>query len=321
MDASIPFLDLKAQYQPIEGEVDSAIQRVLERGWYVLGQELAVFEAAFAEFLGVKYVVGVGSGTDALQLALMAAGVEAGDDVITVPNTCVPTVAAIVAAGATPVMVDVDAEMLTMDPDKVSMAVTGRTKAILPVHLYGHPCDIDPIVVTAEQHNIPVIEDCAQAHGSVYKGRRCGGDGLASAFSFYPTKNLGAYGDGGGIATNDGELTVLLLRMRNYGEEQRYRHTVKGMNSRLDEIQAAILRVKLPYLEDANEERRRYAAYYCEHLAGLPLNLLSEATWASSNYHLFVVRTPLRDALAAHLRERGIETLIHYPIPLLSQRF
>ena len=319
MGMTVPFLDLTAQYHHIEQEINDAINTVLHSGWYILGKELTNFEQAFAEYLGVQHVIGVGSGTDALQLSLTALGVTQGDEVITVPNTCVPTVAAIVATGARPVLVDVHPETLTLDPQLLEPAITPNTKAILPVHLYGHPCDIDPIVTIADRHNIPLLEDCAQAHGTRYKGKRCGGDGAAAAFSFYPTKNLGAYGDGGAVATNDEALATHLRQLRNYGEEKRYHHTVKGINSRLDEIQAAILRVKLAYLGEDNAARCQHAETYREHLADLPLILPPEAPWATSNHHLFVIRTTERDALATHLRDHGIGTLIHYPIPIHIQ--
>ncbi len=317
--AMIPFSELNTQFKEIEAEVRAAIDEVLASGWYVLGQQVAAFEAEFAAYLGVRHVVGVGSGTDAIQLALVAAGVKAGSEVVTAPNTCVPTVAAISATGATPVFADVDAHTLTLSPEKLETAITVRTRAIVPVHLYGHPCDMGPLERIAAERNIPLIEDCAQAHGTLYKGNACGGFGRAAAFSFYPSKNLGAFGDGGAVATNDDAMAEQVRMLRNYGEEKRYHHRLKGFNSRLDELQAAILRVKLKYLDQWNNARRDLAGQYLEVLGDLPLALPREAGWARHNYHLFVVRSPERDELAAHLEEKGIRVLQHYPIPVHRQ--
>lgn len=315
----VPFLELKGEQDRIGSEVRAAVERVLSSGWYVLGKELEAFEEEFAEYLGVAHVVGVGSGTDAIHLALRALGVGPGDEVITAANTCVPTLAGISATGAAPVLVDVDEETLTLDPSRLTDAVGERTKAVVPVHLYGHPCDMDGIAEALAGRDIAVMEDCAQAHGARYRGRLCGGLGSAAAFSFYPTKNLGAYGDGGAVATDDAGVAEELRRLRNYGEVERYRHAGRGFNSRLDEVQAAVLRVKLGYLEEWNEARRVLAQLYGEALKELPVRLPAEAQWARHCRHLYVIRSSRRDALQAHLGESGIGTLLHYPVPIHLQ--
>ena len=299
--------------------VRPAIDRVLRRGWYVLGEEVAAFEREFAAWLGVERVVGVGSGTDAIHLALRAVGVEPGDEVITAANTCVPTVAGICAAGARPVPADVDAGTLTLDPASVEGAITRRTRAIVPVHLYGHPCDMDGLMAVARVHDLRVVEDCAQAHGALYKGRKCGTFGDAAAFSFYPTKNLGCFGDGGAVATNNPEVAERLRKLRNYGERERYVHDSAGFNSRLDELQAAVLRAKLPQLDAWTEDRRVRAARYDELLRSLPVRLPAEADGARHCYHLYAIRHTLRDALQRHLKDAGIGTLLHYPLPIHRQ--
>ena len=316
----IPFVEFKGQFKSIEQEIRAAVDDVLQSGWYILGRHCTAFEEEFAAYVGVRHAVGVGSGTEAIHLALTAAGVGPGDEIITVANTCVPTVAGISASGATPAFVDIDPVTCTMDPSKLEAAMTERTKAIVPVHLYGHPCDMDPIMAVAEKHDIVVVEDCAQAHGAEYRGRRCGTFGTAAAFSFYPTKNLGAYGDGGCVTTNSDALDKELRMLRNYGEEVRYHHSVRGFNSRLDEIQAAILRVKLKHLDEWNDARRERACAYGKHLQGLPIALPVEAPWGRHIYHLFVVRTPQRDRLQKHLHEREIGALLHYPIPIHLQK-
>lgn len=315
----IPFVDLQAQYRTIEADVRAALDRVLARGWYVLGEEGTAFEAEFAAWVGTEYAVGVGSGTEAIHLALRAVGAGHGDEVITVANTCVPTVAAIGASGATPVLVDAHPDTLTLDPGTLEAAITPRTRAIVAVHLYGHPCDMDPIVAVARARGIAVIEDCAQAHGSRYRGRACGTLGDLGAFSFYPSKNLGALGDGGAITTNNADYAAQLKRLRNYGEDTRYYHTVPGFNSRLDEMQAAVLRTKLPHVAGWNEARRGLATRYAEVLRELPLTLPPAAAWAESNVHLYPVRTPERDGLQAHLKDAGVQTLMHYPVPIHLQ--
>lgn len=315
----IPFVELQSQFRQIEDQVRSAIDRVLERSWYVLGEEGAAFEREFASWVGTAHAVGVGSGTEAIHLALRAASIGQGDEVITVANTCVPTIAGIGASGATPVLVDAHPDTLTLDPAMLAGTLTARTRAIVPVHLYGHPCDMDPIMAFAADHGLTVVEDCAQAHGARYKGRACGTLGHMAAFSFYPSKNLGAYGDGGAVTTSDPALDAALRKLRNYGEETRYHHVVPGFNSRLDEIQAAILRVKLPHVAGWNEQRRALAARYADALVGLPLQLPPRAEWAESNHHLYPVRLAQREGLQSFLRDRGIQTLMHYPIPVHLQ--
>lgn len=315
----IPFVELNTQFTAIESEMREAIDRVLKSGWFVLGEELSTFEQAFASYLGVDHVVGVGSGTDAIHLALRAAGIEAGDEVITVAHTAVPTVAGICAAGATPVLVDIDPDTCTMDPERLAEAISSKTRAVVPVHLYGHPCDMDAILAVADANDLVVIEDCAQAHGARYRDRHCGAFGAASAFSFYPSKNLGAYGDGGAVVTNSGACAERLKRLRNYGESTRYHHVSQGFNSRLDELQAAVLGVKLRHLDAWNRARNELAARYRKVLEGLPVELPHEAEWATHCYHLFVIRTPRRDELREHLHAAGIGTQLHYPVPVHLQ--
>lgn len=315
----IPFVELQSEFRAIETEVREAINRVLERTWYILGEECQAFEAEFAAWLGKGHVVGVGSGTEAIHLALRAAGIGHGDEVITAANTCVPTVAGIGASGATPVFVDVDPETLTLDPERLVAARTDKTRAIVPVHLYGHPCDMDPILDFAESHGLIVVEDCAQAHGAQYKGRMCGTLGHLAAFSFYPSKNLGAYGDGGAVTTPNRDHAETLRKLRNYGEETRYTHTIPGFNSRLDELQAAVLRVKLNHLDAWLAQRRALAEAYFAALRDEPVECPVEADWARSAWHLFPIRCESRDALQAHLREQDVHTLIHYPIPVHQQ--
>lgn len=316
----VPFVELKSQFCELEQDIRAAIDRVLQRSWYILGEEGANFEREFAAWIGTPHAVGVGSGTEAIHLALRAAGIGHGDEVITVANTCVPTIAAIGASGATVVLVDAHPVTLTLDPGQLPAAITARTRAIVPVHLYGHPCDMDPIMEIAQAHEITVVEDCAQAHGARYKGRVCGTLGHFGAFSFYPSKNLGAYGDGGALTTHLPEMDAALRKLRNYGEDTRYNHVVEGFNSRLDEIQAAILRAKLPHVDMWNRQRQALAARYDAALAGLPVQLPPLAEWALSNRHLYPIRSSQRDALQAFLRERGVQTLMHYPIPVHLQK-
>ncbi len=315
----IPYVELKTQFAAIEPEVRAAIDEVFASGWFVLGEQVRSFETEFANYLGIGHAVGVASGTDAIHLALRALGIGPGDEVITVPNTCVPTLCGIVATGATPVLADVDPETLTLCPERFAEAITSKTRAVVPVHLYGHPCDMDSILAVARQHGIAVVEDCAQAHGSLYKGTHCGTFGDAAAFSFYPSKNLGAYGDGGTVVTSREDVAERVRMLRNYGEETRYHHTIQGVNSRLDEMQAAILRVKLRHLDKWNAARRTRATAYGHELANAGVTVPMEADWAQSNYHLYVVRSELRDALQEHLRSNGIGTYIHYPIPIHRQ--
>jgi dTDP-4-amino-4,6-dideoxygalactose transaminase len=311
----IPVCDLRRQYHSIEPEIDEAVARVLDRGWFILGEEVAAFEDEFAAYCEASYAVGVASGTDALHLALRAVGAGPGNEVITVANAGVPQTVAIELAGARPVFVDVEAETLNMDPTLLESRITPRTRAILPVHLYGQPADLDPILEIASRHGLAVVEDAAQAHGALYKRRRVGALGHIGIFSFYPTKNLGAYGDGGMVVTNDPALAERVRLLRQYGWEKQYTSTLRGVNSRLDELQAAILRVKLRHLDEWNARRREIAARYDELLAGSGVVTPVEQPYAHHVYHLYVIRTPQRDALRACLREAGVGTSIHYPLP------
>lgn len=320
----IYFSNIKKGYKNLKDEIDKAVISVLESGFYVLGQEVQRFEQEFAEYCGSKFAIGVGSGTDALQLALMASGVSRGDEVITVPNTAVPTVTAISSIGAQPVFVDIDPVYYTLDPDLLENAITKKTKAIIPVHIYGQAANIDIIVKIAKLHSIPVIEDACQAHGaSCYIGKKtkkkAGSIGDLGCFSFYPTKNLGAYGDGGMIVTDDESMAQKIKMLRNYGQEDRYHHRIKGINSRLDELHAAILRIKLKELDNKNEIRRKKAGLYTEHLKNYDIILPKEAEYARHVYHLYVIRIPDRDALQKHLLKHNIQTLIHYPVPVHMQ--
>jgi dTDP-4-amino-4,6-dideoxygalactose transaminase len=312
----IPFVDLKAQYHSIKHEIDTAITDVLEATSFVLGKQVAAFEAAFATYTGTSQSIAVNSGTSALHLALLAAGIGPGDEVITVPFTFVATVAAVEYCGARPVFVDVDPQTLTMDPSRIESAITERTKAILPVHLYGHPADMDPILEVARRHNLVVIEDAAQAHGAEYKGRRIGSIGHMGCFSFYPGKNLGAYGEGGAVVTDNPEFARTIRILRDWGAEKKYHHILKGFNYRMEGIQGAILGVKLPYLEAWTEARRAHAGAYRRHLAGSGLELSVEAPSVRHVYHVFPVFTPQRDELQAYLGLKGIQTGIHYPSPV-----
>jgi len=315
----IPFLDLKAQYHSIKPEIDEAVLNLLESTQYVLGSEVAAFENDFAAYCGTKHAVGVNSGTSALHLALLAAGVGPGDEVITVPFSFVATVAAICYTGARPVFVDVDPVTLTMDPVQVEAVITPRTKAVLPVHLYGQPADMDPIVAAAARHGLAVIEDAAQAHGAEYRGRRVGSIGQLGCFSFYPGKNLGACGEGGMVVTNDDAQAKTLRMLRDWGQEQRYHHVLRGFNYRLEGLQGAILRVKLRHLETWTEARRRHAHAYDELLAGSDLRAVPARSDVRHVYHLYVVRHPERDAIQRLLGECGVQSGLHYPIPVHLQ--
>jgi dTDP-4-amino-4,6-dideoxygalactose transaminase len=315
----IPLIDLRAQYQSIKPRVDAAVTRVLDSGRFVLGPEVAAFEAEFAAHCRTRHAVGVSSGTSALHLALLAAGVGPGDEVVTVPFTFVATVAAILYVGATPVLVDVEPDTLNMDPRRVEAALTRRTKAILPVHLYGQPVEMAPILQIASARGLTVIEDAAQAHGAEDCGRRAGSMGSLGCFSFYPGKNLGAAGEGGAVTTDDDELAARLRLLRDWGAEHKYRHVLRGFNYRLEELQAAILRVKLAELEEWTEARRAHAARYRELLAGAAVRLPREASGRRHVYHVFAVRHPQRDRLATELAEHGVATGIHYPVPVHMQ--
>jgi dTDP-3-amino-3,4,6-trideoxy-alpha-D-glucose transaminase len=316
----IEFNNLKPLHRLLADELRAAVARVLERGWYILGPEVEAFEMAFARYHGVAHAVAVASGTDAIELGLRAAGVGPGDEVITVAHTAVATVCAIERSGAKPVLVDIDPASYTMDPAAARAALTSRTRAIVPVHLYGHPAEMKALLDIARRHNLLVLEDCAQAHGARYGGQLVGTMGQLSAFSFYPTKNLGAYGDGGAVITNDAQLAERLQRLRNYGQTQRYYHVQKGINSRLDEMQAALLSVKLAHLDEHNDVRRHLASCYRQHLRGIHVPRERHGEPAVQHvYHLYVVRHRQRDRLADGLKRRGVGTLIHYPIPLHRQ--
>lgn len=300
-------------------EIDAAISRVLSSGWYILGEEVAAFEQEFASYIGGSFGIGVGSGTEALHIALRACEVGPGDEVITVAHTAVATVAAIELSGARPVVVDIDPQTFTMDPNCIDDAITPKTKAIIPVHLYGHPADMEAIVAIASQRGLYVIEDCAQSHGAGYKGRKTGAWSDIAAFSFYPTKNLGAIGDGGMIVTNDSGLADRARLQREYGWRRRDDSEMAGMNSRLDELQAAILRVKLQYLDGDNSARRTLAGLYAELLASSNLVLPQEVGDITHSYHQYVVRSEKRDQLKTYLQEHGVGTQIHYPVPVHLQ--
>ena len=315
----VPFLDLSRQYLASKDEIDSAMARVFSRAWFILGEEVEAFEHEFAAYLGAQYGVGVGSGTEALHLALLACGVESGDEVITVPNTAVPTISAISFANAIPRLVDIDPATFTMDVQQVEAAITSRTKVLLPVHLYGQTANMAPLLEIARRHNLRVVEDACQAHGAAYGSRQAGTLGDAGCFSFYPSKNLGAYGDGGFVCTDKPEIAERLRLLRNYGQTRRYYHASKGFNSRLDELQAAILRVKLPYLDQENSRRSELARRYNELLQDLPVTRPQEAAWGHHVFHLYVVRAPERDRLCSYLAEHGIQTIIHYPVPVHLQ--
>jgi dTDP-4-amino-4,6-dideoxygalactose transaminase len=315
----IPFVDLSAQYGTIEEEINRAIVSVLQQTDFILGQSVADLEQEFAAFCETAHAVGLDSGTSALELALRAYDVGPGDEVITVANTFVATAFAISYTGATPVLVDIDPQTYTMDVNRVEQVITHRTKAIIPVHLYGQPADMDPILELARRHGLIVIEDACQAHGARYKGKRAGSLGHAAAFSFYPAKNLGAYGDGGMVVTNDAETADTIRMLRNYGQRQKYCHELQAFNRRLDTLQAAVLRVKLKRLDVWNSARRQHASLYNRLLADFDLVRPSEADYAESIWHLYVIRSANRDALQAHLAAHGIATGIHYPIPIHLQ--
>ena len=315
----IPILDLKPQYESIKDEINAAIAGVLESAQFVLGPAVRALEQQVAAYCGCKYGVGVASGTDALRLTLTALGIGPGHEVITTPFTFIATANTISHCGARPVFVDIDPRTYNIDPVAIEAAITGRAKAILPVHLYGQPADMDPIMELAEAHGLYVVEDAAQAVGAHYKGRRVGSIGHAACLSFYPTKNLGAYGDGGMVVTNDATLAEKIDVLRRQGGKKKYHAEVLGFNSRLDSLQAAILGVKLKYLDDWSAARRRVAQRYNELLTDLPVTMPYESPDAYHVYHQYTIRAPQRDALAAYLKERGIGTMIYYPVPLHLQ--
>jgi dTDP-4-amino-4,6-dideoxygalactose transaminase len=318
---NVPFIDLPVQHRVLREELNWAIQRVMDRAAFALGQDVARFEEEFAAFCGTRHAVGVDSGLSALQLSLLAYGIGPGDEVILPAHTFIATAAAVTFAGARPVLVDVDPATYNIDVAQIETALTSRTKAIIPVHLYGLPAEMDPILELAQRHNLVVVEDACQAHGAYYRGRRTGALGHAAAFSFYPTKNLGACGDAGILVTDDEEVAKQVWAMRNCGQRVKGRHELPPYNHRLDTLQAAILRVKLRYLEAWIEDRRRCAARYNELLAEGGVLTPVETRDARHAYHLYVVRAPERDALQAHLREHGVGTEIHYLIPIHLQPF
>ena len=313
---SIPFLDLHAAYDELSGEMDEAYHRVMDSGWYVLGQEVETFEREWAAYCGVKHCVGVGNGLDALHLALRAMDVGAGHEVIVPSNTYIATWLAVTSCGAVPVPVEPDPSTFTVDAARVEAAITPRTRAVMPVHLYGFPVDMDPIVEVAHHHKLVVVEDAAQAHGATYKTRRCGSLGDAAGFSFYPGKNLGAFGDAGAVTTNDDGIADRVRLLRNYGSRTKYENDVKGFNSRLDPLQAAFLRVKLRCLDHWNRRRSEVAGRYLASLADVTDVILpTTREWASPAWHLFVIRHRRRDELRRALDAAGVGTLTHYPIP------
>lgn len=315
----IPFLDLKTQYQSIQADIQTAVLASLDSTQYTLGREVACFEEEFAAYCGATFGVAVNSGTSALHLALLAAGVGPGDEVVTVACTFVATVAAIEYAGATPVFVDVDPLTQNMDPQRIEAVLTGRTKAILPVHLHGQPADMDPIMEIARRRGLVVIEDAAQAHGAEYKGRRVGSIGDLGCFSFYPGKNLGAYGEAGMVVTHNEDYAQTLRMLRDWGQERKYHHVIKGFNYRMEGIQGAVLRVKLRHLDDWTAARRQWAALYDRWLAGCPAETPAVTPWGRSVYHVYAIRGPRRDKLLKTLQQREIQTGIHYPVPVHLQ--
>ncbi len=316
----IPFVDLKSQYNSIKDEINTAVLNVLDSTQFILGDEVLALEQEFAAYCSAEHGVALNTGTSALHLALLAAGIGAGDEVITVPFTFVATVSAIAYTGATPVFVDIDPVSYTMDVNQIEKAITAKTKAIMPVHLYGQPADMDPIMEIAHRHGLKVIEDAAQAHRSEYKGRRVGSLGDIGCFSFYPGKNLGAYGEGGMAVTNNPEYARKMRMLRDWGQDGRYNHVMKGYNYRMDGIQGAILRVKLRYLDRWTDARRTHAAQYDALLADSGLKTPVAMPYGHHVYHVYVLRVPQREALQQKLNEQGIQTGIHYPIPVHLQK-
>jgi dTDP-4-amino-4,6-dideoxygalactose transaminase len=308
-----------AQYNSHKAEIDAAIQKVLDKGWYILGEETKTFESEFAQYIGVPYGIGVGSGTEALHIALAACGIGAGDEVVTVSHTAVATVAAIELTGARPVFVDIEPDYYTLDPNKLEAAITKQTKAIIPVHIYGQAADMLPILDIAKKHGLRVIEDCAQAHGAIYHGRRVGSWGDMACFSFYPTKNLGAVGDGGMVVTSDPKLAEKTRLLREYGWAERYISKIPGWNTRLDELQSAILRVKLRSLDLDNQARANLASIYDHSLEGVGLVTPKQRQKSTHVYHLYVIRSMERDNMQSFLKMRGVGALIHYPVPVHLQ--
>ena len=318
-NVKVPYLDLKAQYQSIKPEVDAAIARVLDSCQFVLGPEVAAFEQEFATYCGTSECIALNSGTSALHLALLAAGVGPGDEVITVPFTFVASVAAVCYTRARPILVDIDPHSFTMDPAAIEAAITPRTKAILPVHLYGQAADMDPIMEVARRHGIAVIEDAAQAHGAKYKGRPVGSIGDIACFSFYPGKNLGAYGEGGAVTTNNAQHAGTVRMLRDWGQDRKYHHILRGYNYRMEGFQGAILRVKLRQLERWTEARRAVVNQYNQQLENAGVERPVEMPWGRHVYHVYTLRTDDRDGMQASLQAEGIQTGIHYPVPVHLQ--
>jgi len=310
----VPFLDVRAAYDELRAEIDEAVARVLDSGRYILGPEVESFEEQFAAYCAADHCIGVGNGLDALHLALLAVDIRPGDEVIVASNTFIATWLAVSYAGAIPIAVEPDANH-NLDASKVEAAISARTRAILPTHLYGQPADLDALLEIARRHGLKLVEDAAQAHGAAYKGRRIGGHGDAVAWSFYPGKNLGTLGDGGAVTTNDPEVAERIRLLRNYGSREKYVHELRGFNSRLDPVQAAVLSVKLRHLDDWNARRAKVAAIYSDALDNASVEIPSVPEWAKPSWHLYVIETDDRDRLAERLRADGIETLIHYPIP------
>lgn len=315
----VPFVDLRAQHDSIRKELFDTITQIIDTSSFIMGSAIKEFEPKFAEFCGCKHAIGVSSGTSALHLALWALEIGPGDEVITIPHTFIATCEAISMRGAKPVFVDIDPATYTMDVSKLEAAITPKTKAVIPVHLYGHPTDMDPLLEIARKHNLRVVEDCAQSHGAEYKGKRVGTMGDVGCFSFFPGKNMGAMGDAGAVTTNDDAIATKVNKLRNHGRLGKYEHEMVGYNERMDTLQAAILNVKLPHLNDWNELRRKHAAEYAAGLAGVDVALPTVAPDCKHVYHLFVIRHPKRDDLQAFLKEKGVATGVHYPLPLHLQ--
>lgn len=314
----ILFNDFSKEPEELKQEIHQALQRVVDSGWFILGKELEAFESAFADYIGTRYCVGVASGTEAIALSLMAQDIGSGDEVITTNLTAYPTITGILQSGAQPVVVDIFSKNGLIDYTRIEEKITSRTAAIVPVHLYGQSCQMEEIKALSGRNNLILIEDCAQAAGATFKNRKCGSMGDCGAFSFYPTKNLGAYGDGGAITTNDEIIYKKLLSLRNYGQTKRYYHESKGINSRLDEIQAAILLAKLKYLDPFNEERQQIALAYRDGLQHV--ECLTQESYGTPCYHLFVIKSHRRDQLSEYLKAHDIQTLMHYPVPVNRQK-
>jgi dTDP-4-amino-4,6-dideoxygalactose transaminase len=312
---TVPLVDLAAAYRELASEIDAAVARVTASGWYIGGPEVAAFEETYADYCGADHCVGLGNGLDALHLALRAMDAGPGDEVILASNSYIATLLAVSMVGATPVLVEPDPATHNLDPSKIEVAITERTRVLLPTHLYGQPADLDPMLELARKHGLKLLEDAAQSHGARYKGRRIGAHGDAVAWSFYPTKNLGAMGDAGALTTNDPEIACRVRLMGNYGSSRRYVADVKGVNSRLDPLQAAVLAVKLRHLDEWNDRRRVIAEVYSDALAGSSIALPTAPEWADPVWHLYVIQSPERDRIAASLAEADVQTLVHYPIP------